>query len=259
MRRSNAAAVPRPQLLAPTLRSSTLPRGRAVGARRGRPGASGRLIRRRRRFRPPDARNTVSPVSCQRSGVFTDGWLRLRDNASHCAPALAQAAESHDSRAISLAHYELASTIAVGDVAIVRELFKAASALHAAGDRRHLALVHSLSGISRAARALRGHGPLRQAERLAFRPTMLATVCGNQANVLMLGTATNRRSRWRSKPSHEAHGSSHGRGRPGDAQPDLRPRRSRARRTRCRALDVRSHIQFHETTGAVFDTLAQIH
>src|SRR5260221_5367151 len=26
-----------------------------------------------------------------------------------------------------------------------------------------------------------------------------------------------------------------------------------------RALDVRSPIQFHETTGAVFDTLAQIH
>lgn len=47
-----------------------------------------------------------------------------------------------------LAHYELALCYKqVGDSGIVRDHFiEGASALHAAGDRRHLALVHSLSG-----------------------------------------------------------------------------------------------------------------
>jgi tetratricopeptide (TPR) repeat protein len=58
--------------------------------------------------------------------------------------ALKYAEGAHDSRAIGLAHFELAQCYRqVGDTAIVREhLTKAASALHAAGDRRHLALVH---------------------------------------------------------------------------------------------------------------------
>ena len=66
------------------------------------------------------------------------------------ARALKQAEAAHDSRSIGLAHYELGQCYRqVGDVAIVREhISKAASALHAAGDRRHLALVHSLSSIS---------------------------------------------------------------------------------------------------------------
>ena len=61
---------------------------------------------------------------------------------------------------------------------------------------------------------------------------------------------------------HEAHGSGHGLAvalgtlgqicvRLGDL--------ARAEDALHRALDVRSPIQFHETTGAVFDTLAQIH
>ena len=64
--------------------------------------------------------------------------------------ALKQAEAAHDSRSIGLAHYELGQCYRqVGDIAIVREhISKAASALHAAGDRRHLALVHSLSSIS---------------------------------------------------------------------------------------------------------------
>ena len=64
--------------------------------------------------------------------------------------AFEQAEAAHDSRSIGLAHYELGQCYRqVGDVAIVREhISKAASALHAAGDRRHLALVHSLSSIS---------------------------------------------------------------------------------------------------------------
>jgi hypothetical protein len=63
--------------------------------------------------------------------------------------ALKHAELAHDSRAIGLAHYELALCYKqVGDSGIVREhLTEAASALHAAGDRRHLALVHSLSAV----------------------------------------------------------------------------------------------------------------
>src|ERR671913_374982 len=58
--------------------------------------------------------------------------------------ALALAQRAHDSRAIGLAHYELGLCYRqVGDTAIVREhIAKAASALHAAGDRRQPAMVH---------------------------------------------------------------------------------------------------------------------
>ena len=64
--------------------------------------------------------------------------------------ALQSAERAHDSRAIGLAHFELGLCYRqVGDTAIVREhLTQAASALHAVGDRRHLAMVHSLSGIT---------------------------------------------------------------------------------------------------------------
>jgi tetratricopeptide (TPR) repeat protein len=68
---------------------------------------------------------------------------------AHHSRALKCAELAHDSRAIGLAHYELALAYrGVGDAGIVREhLTEAASALHAAGDRRHLALVHSLSAV----------------------------------------------------------------------------------------------------------------
>ncbi|MGE3518482.1 MAG: hypothetical protein AB7J63_05975, partial [Vicinamibacterales bacterium] len=107
--------------------------------------------------------------------------------------ALKYAESAHDSRAIGLAHYELAHCYRqVGDTAIIREhLTKAASALHAAGDRRHLALVHSLSGITFAqlGRYDESMTALGHAERLAERvqaDDVVATVCGNQANVLTL-------------------------------------------------------------------------
>src|SRR5439155_19635202 len=93
---------------------------------------------------------------------------------------------------------------------------------------------------------------------------VLATVCGNQANVMLfqhhyeqaLALAE------RSVSLNKAHGSGHGLAvalatlgqicvRLGDL--------ARAEEALHRALDVRSPIQFHETTGAVFDTLAQIH
>src|SRR5262249_33584077 len=178
---------------------------------------------------------------------------------------------AHDSRAIGLTCYELAQCYRqVGDAAIVREhLTKAASALLAAGDRRHLALVHSLSSISFAqlGRYDEAMTALRQAERLASLAQandVLATVCGNQANVLMLEHRYEQALTLaeRSVSIHESHGSGHGLAvalatlgqicvRLGDL--------TRAEEALHRALKVRSPIQFHETTGAVFDTLAQIH
>jgi tetratricopeptide (TPR) repeat protein len=63
--------------------------------------------------------------------------------------ALKQAERAHDSEAIGLGHFEMARCYRqVGDVATVREhLAKAATALHAAGNRRALAQLHSLSGV----------------------------------------------------------------------------------------------------------------
>ncbi len=184
--------------------------------------------------------------------------------------ALKQAELAHDSRAIGLAHYELGHCYRlVGDVAIVREhISKAASALHAAGDRRHLALVHSLCGITLAqlGRSEEAMTAFRHAERvasLAQADDVLATVCGNQANVAMLQHRYEQALALaeRSVALHEAHGSGHGLAvalgtlgqicvRLGDL--------TRAADALHRALDVRSPIQFHETTGAVYDTLAQI-
>jgi DNA-binding NtrC family response regulator/tetratricopeptide (TPR) repeat protein len=185
--------------------------------------------------------------------------------------ALKQAESAHDSRAIGLAHYELGRCYRqVGDIAILREhITKAASALHAAGDRRHLALVHSLSSISLAqlGRYDEAMTALRQAERVAslvHADDVLATVCGNQASVMMLQHRYEQALALaeRSVSLHEAHGSGHGLAvalatlgqicvRLGDL--------GRAEEALHHALDVRSPIQFHETTGAVFDTLAQIH
>src|SRR5216110_1023608 len=184
--------------------------------------------------------------------------------------ALKQAEAAHDSRGIGLAHYELGQCYKqVGEIAIVREhITKAASALHAAGDRRQLALVHSLSGISLAqvGRYDEAMGALRQAERLAaavHADDVLALVCGNQANVTMMQHRYEQALALaeRSVTLHEAHGSGHGLAvalatigqicvRIGDL--------GRAEEALHRALDVRSPLQFHETTGAVFDTLAQI-
>src|SRR5262245_62129298 len=184
--------------------------------------------------------------------------------------ALKQAELAHDSRAIGLAHYELGQCYRqVGDIAIVREhISKAASALQAAGDRRYLALVHSLSGITLAqlGRWDEAMTALQHAERLAASvpaDDVLATVCGNQANVMMLQHRYEEALTLadRSRSLHEARGG-HGLAvalatigqicvRLGDL--------TRAAEALHRALDVRSPIQFHETTGAVFDTLAQIH
>jgi hydrogenase-4 transcriptional activator len=185
--------------------------------------------------------------------------------------ALKQAELALDSRAIGLAHYELGVCYRqVGDPSIVRELVgKAISALNAAGDRRALAQCHSLLAIvaAQTGRPDEAIAALRQAEHLATMVganDVLALVCGNQANVALIRHRHDQALALadRAVLLHEQAGSVHGLAvalaslgqicvRTGDLP--------RAERVLRRALEVRSHFQFHETTGAVFDTLAQIH
>ncbi len=188
------------------------------------------------------------------------------------AKALKQAERAHDSRAIGLAHYELGLCYRqVGDMAIVREhITNAASALHAAGDRRHLAMVHSLSGVSLAqeGRLDEATAALRQAERLAViveAGDVLATVCGNQANVALIQHRHDQALTLaeRSVELQEHSGTPHGLGVALASLGQICVRvgsLKRAEEALNRALDVRSPLHFmRETTGAVFDTLAQIH
>jgi DNA-binding NtrC family response regulator/tetratricopeptide (TPR) repeat protein len=186
--------------------------------------------------------------------------------------ALKLAGRAHDSRSIGLSHYELAICYRqVGDAAIVREhLTAAASALHAAGDRRYQAMVHSLSGVSLAqeGRLEEALVAMRHAERLAVAAQagdVLATIYGNQANVASLqhrheeALALAERSVELQQESGTPHGLGIALGSLGQIcvrVGDL----NRAEETLNRALDVRSPLRFmRETTGAVFDTLAQIH
>jgi DNA-binding NtrC family response regulator/tetratricopeptide (TPR) repeat protein len=185
--------------------------------------------------------------------------------------ALKSAELAHDSRAIGLAHYELALVYrGVGDAGIVREhLTEAASALHAAGDRRHLALVHSLSAVllAQSGRSDEATAALRQGERLATAISaddVLAGIVHNQANVALMRHRHEEALALaeRSVGLHQTLGSGHGLAvalatlgqiyvQLGDLE--------RAEQILNRTLEVRSAVQFHETTGAVFDTLAQIH
>jgi hydrogenase-4 transcriptional activator len=185
--------------------------------------------------------------------------------------ALKHAELAHESRAIGLAHYELALCYKqVGDSGIVREhLTEAASALHAAGDRRHLALVHSLSAVllAQAGRSDEATAALRQGERLAMAipaDDVVAGIVHNQANVALMRHRHDQALALaeRSVALHESIGSGHGLAvalatlgqifvQLGDLE--------RAEQILTRTLEVRSPVQFHETTGAVFDTLAQIH
>ncbi len=226
--------------------------------------------------RTPDTfRDTISPARLSALWRLHGRIASVRGDQSRAIAlhgrALRHAETAHDSRAIGLAHYELSLCYRqVGDTAIVREhLTRASSALHAAGDRRHLALVHSLSSIAlaQAGRLVEAMGALRQAERLATAvqaDDVVATVVGNQANVLTIEHRYEQALMLaeRSVAIHEAHGSGHGLAialatmgqicvRLGDL--------SRAQEALQRALSVRSPIQFHETVGAVHDTLAQIY
>jgi DNA-binding NtrC family response regulator/tetratricopeptide (TPR) repeat protein len=187
------------------------------------------------------------------------------------ARALKHAELAHDSRAIGLAHYELALCYKqVGDIGIIRDhLTEAASALHAAGDRRHLALVNSLSAVllAQAGRYDEAASALKQGERLAMMipaEDVVAGIVHNQANVALMCHHHDQALALaeRSVALHESLGSSHGLAvalatlgqilvQLGDLE--------RAEQILTRTLEVRSPVQFQETTGAVFDTLAQIH
>jgi hydrogenase-4 transcriptional activator len=187
--------------------------------------------------------------------------------------ALKAAERAHDSLAIGLVHYELGLCYRrVGDTAIVREhLNKAASALHAAGDRRHLALVHSLSGVMLAThdgRIDEAMTALRQAERLAalaHADDVVAIVCNNQAIVALLKNHHEQALALaeRSVALHTETGSPHGLGVSLASLGQILVRAGnleRAEQVLRRALEVRSAVQFlRETRGAVYDTLTQIH
>ncbi|MDP6605868.1 MAG: sigma 54-interacting transcriptional regulator [Dehalococcoidia bacterium] len=185
--------------------------------------------------------------------------------------ALTLADRGYDTRAIGLAHYELALCYTtLGNAATVLEhLSQAADALRAADDRRNLALVRSLIGVSMAQddRFDEALEALEQAERIASSAQaddVVAIISGNQANVALMRHQHERALALaeRSVTLHERSGAHHGLGvalatlgqiciRLGDL--------SRARQVLTRALKTRSAYHFHETTGAVYDSLAQIH
>ena len=226
--------------------------------------------------RPPEARERLDPAR------LSDLWrMHGRLAAARGEPsrgiafltkALQAAERAHDSRAIGLSHFELGLCYRqVGDTGIVREhLTQAASALHAVGDRRHLAMVHSLSGVTLAqeGRLDEAMAALSQAERLAVlveAGDVLATVCGNQANVALMQHRHEQALTLaeRSVELQEQAGTPHGLGVALASLGQICVRLgslNRAEEALNRALDVRSPLQFmRETTGAVFDTLAQIH
>jgi DNA-binding NtrC family response regulator/tetratricopeptide (TPR) repeat protein len=226
--------------------------------------------------RPPEARERLDPARLSDLWRMHGRLAGARGEPSRgialLTKALNAAERAHDSRAIGLAHFELGLCYRqVGDTSIVRDhLTQAASALHAVGDRRHLAMVHSLSGITLAqeGRLDEAMSALSQAERLALlveAGDVLATVCGNQANVALMQHRHEQALTLaeRSVELQERGGTPHGLGVALASLGQICVRvgsLNRAEEALNRALDVRSPLQFmRETTGAVFDTLAQIH
>ena len=186
--------------------------------------------------------------------------------------ALRHAQQAHDSEAIGLAHYELGHCYKqVGDTAIVREhIAKAAPALHAAGNRRYLALLHSLSASSsvRAGRIDEAMTALRQAENLAASVQahdVLGIICNNQAYVALIqhrndqAVALSERSAALQEQNGPGRGLALSLATLGQILVRL-GKLERAEKVLRRALQARgqSQNQFHEITGAVYDTLAQI-
>src|SRR5947207_6869233 len=268
------------QMLAPSLRSSSLTRDEELAVRSML--AEAALLQddldqaASALGRPPDTfRDTVPSRRLATLWRLHGRLASARGDQSRAIAlhgrGLKAAENAHDSQSIGLAHYELGQCYRkVGDIAIVREhITKAASALHAAGDRRDLALVHSLSGIALAqlGRYDEAMAALRQSERLAslvHADDVVATVCSNQASVTMLQHRYEQALALaeRSVALHEAHGSGQflaaalaTLGQICVKLGDL----TRAENALQRALEVRTPVQFHETTGAVFDTLTQIY
>ena len=225
---------------------------------------------------PPEERERLHPLRLSELWRLHGRVALARGETSRAIAlfgrALKQADKAHDSRAIGLTHYQLGRCYqTVGDTAIVREhIAQAASALHAAGDQRNLALVHSMSGVTYAqeGRLDEAMTALRQAERLALMVRagdVVAIVCGNQANVAMMQHRHDQALALaeRSVELQEESGTPHGLGIALASLGQISVRLGNLRRAEQvlnRALDVRSPLQFmRETTGAVFDTLAQIH
>ena len=184
--------------------------------------------------------------------------------------ALRQAEQAHDSEAIGLAHFELGHCYKlVGDIAIVREhIAKAAPALHAAGNRRSLALLHSLSGwvFMQSGRLDEAMTALRQAETLAASVQahdVLGIICNNQANVSLIqhrhevALSLSERAVALQEQNGPGRGFALSLATLGQILVRL-GKLERAERTLHRALNARGQIQFNEITGAVFDSLAQI-
>jgi DNA-binding NtrC family response regulator/tetratricopeptide (TPR) repeat protein len=186
--------------------------------------------------------------------------------------ALRHAEQAHDSDAIGLAHFELGLCYKqVGDTAIVREhIAKAAPALHAAGNRRHLALLHSLSGtvLGQGGRMEESTAAYRQAEHLAASvqaQDVLGIILNNQANVKLLehrheqALALSEQSAALLEPNGPGRGLSLSLATLGQILVKL-GKFARAETVLHRALDARGRgqTQFNEITGAVFDSLAQI-
>jgi hydrogenase-4 transcriptional activator len=184
--------------------------------------------------------------------------------------ALKQASTAHDSRSIGLAHYELALCYTkVGETSIIREhVTEAAAALHAAGDRRHLAMVHSLSGtmLAQGSRYDEAAAALRLAEQQATALSandVLASICINQANLALLqhrhdqALALAERAVALVEDLGPLAVTAVAMGTLGQICVRLGDL-ARADTMLHRALDARSSVRFHETTGAVYDTLAQM-
>ncbi len=184
--------------------------------------------------------------------------------------ALRHAEQAHDSEAIGLAHYELGLCYRqVGDTAIVREhIAKAAPALHAAGNRRYLAILHSMSGVvlAQGGRVEEAIAALRQAERLAASvqaQDVLGIISSNQANVAMLqhrheqALALAEQSAAQQEPLGPGRGLAISLTTLGQILVRL-GKLQRAEKLLLRALESRGETQFNEITGAVYDSLAQI-
>ncbi len=184
--------------------------------------------------------------------------------------ALRHAEQAHDSEAIGLAHYELGHCYKqVGDTAIIREhIAKAAPALHAAGNRRYLALLHSLSGVvlAQSGRPEESMAALRQAERLAASVQaydVLGVILSNQANVALFqynheqALALAERSAALQEPNGPGRGLALSLTTLGQILVTV-GKPERAEKILLRALESRGQTQFNEITGAVYDSLAQI-
>lgn len=175
-----------------------------------------------------------------------------------------------DDRSRGQAHFALAQAYRkVGDADVLREhVAEAAIALHRAGDRRTLALLHSFSAtvLAQKGRISEADTAFDRAEglaRSAGATDVLAMVYGNQANLADLRDQL-RQARVLAERTVALE--QRRRGGPGLSRSlgnlgqilfrlgDL----SRAERVLHEALEARCAVQFHEIGGGIFDTLAQL-